>query len=169
VGTLLLVRLAYDVDSASASVGDRIQGFLDHDLAANGRLVAPRGNRVDGVVTAVERGDKMKKAPSISVTLTDLQVGGHVVPIKTGPVTVQGQSGQGGRKLFGGAALGAAIGAIADGGSGAAIGAGIGVGVGGMAAAAGSTQAAVVTAQSTQAFTLAAPLKVDVMTSVAVR
>jgi len=168
-GTLVLVRLASDVSSATASVGDRFQGFLDHDLAAGGRLVAPKGNRVYGVVTAVDRGDKMKGTPSISVTLTDVQVGDHVVALKTNAVTAQGESGHGGRKLFGGAALGAAIGAIADGGSGAAIGAGVGAGVGGVAAAAGSTQAAVLSAQSMQSFTVSVPLKVDVMTNVAVR
>jgi hypothetical protein len=168
-GTVILVRLASDLSSATANVGDRFQGFLDHDLAANGKLIAPKGNRVYGVVTAVDRGDKMKKAPSISVTLTDLQVGAHVVAVKTNAVSAEGQSGHGGKKLFGGAALGAAIGAIADGGSGAAIGAGVGAGVGGAAAAAGSAEAAVLSAQSMQSFTVAVPLKVDVMTNVAVR
>jgi hypothetical protein len=168
-GTLLLVRLASDLDSAVAGVGDRFQAFLDHDLAASGRLIAPRGSRVYGIVTAVDRGDKMKETPSISVTLTDLEVDGHAVALKTNAVSAEGQSGQGGRKIVGGAAVGAAIGAIAGGGEGAAIGAGVGGGVGGVAAAAGSAQGAVLSAQSLQAFTVAVPLKVDVMTSVAVR
>ena len=70
---------------------------------------------------------------------------------------------------MGGAALGAGIGAIADGGEGAAVGAAIGAGVGAVGAAAGSEKAAVIHAQSPQAFTLAMPLQVEVMTSVAVR
>jgi hypothetical protein len=41
--------------------------------------------------------------------------------------------------------------------------------VGMVAAAAGSPDAAVLAAQTTQAFTVAAPFQVDVMTSVAVR
>ena len=42
-GTVLVVRLATDVSSATAQVGNRFQGFLDQDLAANGRMIAPHG------------------------------------------------------------------------------------------------------------------------------
>jgi hypothetical protein len=112
-GTLLLVRLATDLSSASAQVGYRFQGFLDQDLAADGRLIAPRGNRVYGVVITVE-------PASLGATLTDLQVGSQVVALKTQPFTVKGKP-------------------------------------------------AVVKAQSPQAFTLAVPVDVDIMTSVAVR
>jgi hypothetical protein len=108
-GTLVLVRLAVAVNPATAHVGDRFQGFLDQDLAAEGRLVAPRGSRVYGVVNAV--------GASLSVTLTDIEVGDHVVSLKTQPVI-------GKRALA---------------------------------------------AQSLQPFTVAVPLKVDVMTNVAVR
>jgi hypothetical protein len=108
-GTLLLVRLATAVSPATAHVGDRFQGFLDQDLAADGRLVAPRGSRVYGIVGAA--------GASLSVTLTDIQVGDHVVPLQTQPVS--------GKQTL--------------------------------------------AAQSMQAFTVAVPLQVDVMTSVAVR
>lgn len=168
-GTVLVVRLAADLSSASARAGDRFQGFLDQDLAANGRLVAAHGARVYGIVSAAEKGDKTRGEPSISVTLTDVQVGDQVVSVKTQPLRATGAAGKGGRKFLGGAALGAGIGAIADGGEGAAYGAAIGAGVGALGAAAGSEKAAVIQAQSPQAFTLAAPLKVEVMTSVAVR
>jgi hypothetical protein len=103
------------------------------------------------------------------VTLTDLQVGGQVVSVKTQPISVKGEAGKGGRKIVGGAALGAGIGAIADGGEGAAVGAAIGADVGTLGAAAGSEKGAVIHAQSAQAFTLSVPLQVNVMTSVAVR
>jgi uncharacterized protein DUF6515 len=114
VGTQLVVRLAADVNSASASVGDRFQGFLDLDVAADGRLVAPRGGAVYGVVTVVERNK------ALGVALTDMKVGDRVLPIKTQPITVHGKN-------------------------------------------------AVIRAQSPQAFTLAVPLQVDIMTNVAVR
>jgi len=112
-GSVVVVRLASEVSSASAHVGDRVQGFLDQDLAANGRLVAPRGGKVYGVVSAVD--------------------------------------------------------AVAGGGEGAAIGAAVGAGAGGVATAASSVKPAVIAAQSPQAFTLAAPLQVEIMTNVAVR
>lgn len=168
-GTLLLVRLSADVSSATAHVEDRVQGFLDQDLAADGRLVASRGTKVYGIVSAVDDGGKMKGQATISVTLTDMQVGARVLSIKTKPVTAIGGKGTGTKKVVGGAAIGAAIGAIAGGGEGAAIGAAVGAGAGGVATAASSVKAAVIAAQSPQAFTLAVPLQIDIMTNVAVR
>jgi hypothetical protein len=168
-GTLLIVRVAKDLSSETAKTGDRFQGFLDQDLSHNGRLVAAAGAKVYGLVSAAESASKMKGTASLSVTLTDMQVGGQVLSIKTQPVTVKGGTGSGAKKLAGGALLGTAIGAIAGGGEGAAWGAAIGAGVGGAAAAAGDVKAAVIAAQSPQAFTLAAPVQVQIMTNVAVR
>jgi len=168
-GTQLVVRLANDVSSATASVGDRFQGFLALDLAADGRLVAPRGGAVYGVVTAVERGSKSGKDPSLSVTLTDMKVGDRIVSIKTQPMSLKGEASKGGRRVIGGALLGAAIGGIAGGGEGAAIGAAVGTGAGAVAASAGSVKGATIPAQTPEAFTLAVPLQVDIMTNVAVR
>jgi len=168
-GTLLLVRLQTDVSSETAKQGDRFQCFLDQDVAANGRLIVAQGSRVYGVVTAVDDGSKMKGKASLSVELTDVQVGDHVVSVKTEPLRVEGKASTGGKKLAGGAALGAAIGAIAGGGEGAAIGAAVGAGAGGAAAAAGSTDPAVIPAQKLESFTVAVPFQVQVMTNVAVR
>ena len=168
-GTLLVVRLSADVSSATAHVEDRVQGFLDQDLAADGRLVAPRGTKVYGIVSAVDDGSKMKGQATISVTLTDMQVGDRVLSVKTKPVSAAGGKGTGTKKVVGGAAVGAAIGAIAGGGEGAAIGAAVGAGAGGVATAASSVTPAVIGAQSPQAFTLAVPLQVEIMTNVAVR
>jgi hypothetical protein len=168
-GSLVVVRLASDVSSQTAHVGDRVKGFLDQDLAADGRMVAPRGAAVYGVVSAVDTGSKMKGQPKLSVTLTDMQVGGTVRSVKTQPVSATGGTGTGTKKVVGGAALGATIGAIAGGGEGAAIGAAVGAGAGGVATAASSVKPAVIAAQMPQAFTLAAPLEVEIMTNVAVR
>jgi hypothetical protein len=168
-GTLLIVRLAADLSSETAHAGDRFQGYLDQDLAADGRLVAPSGTRVYGIVTAADAASKMKGTAALSVTLTDMQVGSQVVSIKTQPLSVKGGTGSGAKKMVGGGLLGAAIGAIAGGGQGAAIGAAVGAGAGGVAAAAGDVKAAVIPAQSPQSFTLAVPLQVEIMTNVAVR
>ncbi len=168
-GTFVLVRLQADLSSATAKQGDRFQAFLDQDIAANGRLIVGKGAKAYGVVTAVDDGSKMKGKASIQVELTDLQVGDQVVSIKTQPLQAQGEASSGGKKLAGGALLGAAIGAIADGGQGAAIGAGVGAGAGGVAAAAGKVDPAVISAQKLNAFTVAVPFQVHVMTNVAVR
>ena len=168
-GTLLVVRLASDLSSETAKAGDRFQGFLDQDLSSDGRLVAPAGAKVYGIVSAADSASKMKGTASLSVTLTDMQVGGQVLSIKTQPLSVTGGKGTGTKKLVGGALLGTAIGAIAGGGKGAAIGAAAGAGAGGIAAAAGDVKAAVIPAQTPQAFTLAVPLEVQIVTNVAVR
>jgi hypothetical protein len=167
-GTLVVVRLAAEVSSATARVGDRVQGFLHQDLAADGRLIAPRGAKVYGVVSAVDSGSKMKGQSSVAVTLTDMQVGDRILSIKTKSVSAAGGQGTGTKKVVGGAAIGATIGAIAGGGEGAAIGAAVGAGTGGIATAASSVKPAVIAAQSPQAFTLAVPLSVEIMTNVAV-
>jgi hypothetical protein len=168
-GTVLVVRLATEVSSASAHVGDRVQGFLDQDFAAGGRLVAPKGAKVYAVVSEVDAAGKMKGQAALGVRLTDMQVGDKVLSVTTRPVSVQGGKGTGAKKLIGGAALGAAIGAIAGGGEGAAIGAAVGGGAGGVAAAASNVKPAVIPAQTPQTFTLAVPLQVEIMTNVAVR
>ena len=128
-GTVVVVRLATEVSSATAQVGNRFHGFLDQDLAANGRMMAPHGTKVYGVVSAVDAGSKMKGQPTLSVTLTDMEAGGRVRPIKTQPVSVSGGTASGAKKMVGGAAVGATIGAIAGGGEGAAIGAAVGAGL----------------------------------------
>jgi hypothetical protein len=119
-------------------------------------------------VSAVDNGSKMKGQATISVTLTDMQVGDKVLSVKTKAVSAAGGKGTGTKKVVGGAAVGAAIGAIAGGGEGAAIGAAVGAGAGGVATAASSVKPAVIAAQSPQAFTLAVPLTVEIMTNVAV-
>ena len=168
-GTLILVRLQTDVSSATAKQGDRFQAFLDQDIAANGRMIVGKGARVYGLVTEVDNGSKMKGKALLSVELTDIQIGGQVVSVKTQPLQAQGEASSGGKKLAGGVGLGAAIGAIAGGGEGAAIGAAVGAGAGGAAAAAGKVDAAVIPAQKLEAFTVAVPFQVHVMTNVAVR
>jgi hypothetical protein len=168
-GTLILVRLQKDVSSATVKQGDRFQAFLDQDIAANGRMIVAKGAVVYGVVTEVDQGSKMKGKALLSVELTDMKVGDQVVSIKTQPIQVQGQASSGGKKLAGGALLGTAIGAIAGGGEGAAWGAAIGAGAGGAAAAAGDVDAAVIPAQKLEAFTVAVPFQVHLMTNVSVR
>jgi hypothetical protein len=84
-GSLIVARLATDVNAATASVGDRFNGFLDLDLATNGRLVTTRGSRVYGMVTAVDRNRR-----SVSVALNDISVGGRVLQITTLPFNAPG-------------------------------------------------------------------------------
>ncbi len=133
-GTPLTVRLTAEISSGTHKAGDRFQGNLDHDLVAGGQLVATRGARAYGRVAQAQAGTGMGGAPVLALELTDLEVGGRVVPVATGRVQAQGEAKKPGKKILGGAALGAGIGAAIDGGEGAAWGAGIGA-VAGTAAA----------------------------------
>jgi hypothetical protein len=100
--------------------------------------------------------------------LTDMKIGDRILTVKTSAVSATGGKGSGTKEVVGGAAIGAAIGAIAGGGEGATIGAAVGAGAGGVATAASSVPPAVIAAQAPQAFTLAAPLTVEIKTNVAV-
>ena len=86
-----------------------------------------------------------------------------VVSLATAPTSFSGEAKKAGKKVVGGAALGAGIGGIIDGGSGAAIGAGIGA-VTGIAAAASSPGNQVAVAAGTALeFRLARPLVVQIV------
>ncbi len=82
-----------------------------------------------------------------------MQVGDKVLSVRTKAVSAAGGKGTGTKQVVGGAAIGAAVGA----------------GAGGVATAASSVKPAVIAAQSPQAFTLAVPLQVEIMTNVAIR
>jgi hypothetical protein len=163
-GRPLTVRVATEVSSATAQAGQRFQGNLDTDLVADdGRVVATRGSRVYGRVVAAKAGTGTGGAPQLSLELTDVEVGGRVVSISTAPVSYTAEAKKAGKKVLGGAALGAGIGGMIDGGEGAAWGAGIGA-VAGVAAAKSSPGNQVAVAAGTAVeFRLAVPLSVSIV------
>jgi hypothetical protein len=120
-GTTLLVRM---VDGASSkdSKGKRFTTTLESDLIVNGQMVAKAGTKVYGRVENAQNAGRYAGKSMLDLRLTDLTVGGALVPIVTGPYAQGGAGSMG--KTARGAAAGAAIGAIAgDAGKGAAIGA----------------------------------------------
>ena len=159
-GTVIPVRVAATLTSASAQPGDRFKAYLAEDLLVSNRIVAVRGATAYGRVISADAASQMSGKPSIVVELTDLQAGSQVVAIQTQPVSAEGEQAKGARRLLGGAGLGAAIGAIAGGGEGAAIGAAIGAGAGGVAAAASSTPEAEFSSESLLQFVVAVPVQV---------
>jgi hypothetical protein len=161
--TPLTVRVATEINSSKAQAGQRFQGNLDADLYANGRLLAARGTKVYGRVVKAEAGTGLGGKPSLTLELTDIEINTKVVALKTEPVSFSGEAKKAGKKIIGGAALGAGIGGMIDGGSGAAWGAGIGA-VTGVAAAASSPGNQVAVSPGTALeFRLSLPLTVDVV------
>lgn len=161
--TPVTVRVSTEINSGKAQAGFRFQGNLDNDLMVNGRIVAVRGTRAYGRVSEAKSGTGTGGDPLLVLELTDLEIDGRIVPIKTEGVRFTAEGKKAGKKVLGGAALGAGIGGMIDGGSGAAIGAGIGA-VAGVAAASSApgNQVAVATGTALE-FRLAQPIEVKVV------
>jgi hypothetical protein len=104
-------------------------GTLDKELVVDGFVIAERGARVEGRVTASDRGGRVRGVSSIQVEIVRLFLSdGQVVGVQSDGFTRQAEPTHydDAAKIGGGAALGAIIGAVAGGGKGAAIGAGVG-------------------------------------------
>lgn len=120
-GTTLLVRMVEGASSSDAK-GKRFTTTLETDLVAGGAIVAKAGTKVYGRVESAQGAGRFAGQSSLDLRLSELTVGGSLVPIITGPYAQAGAKSVG--KTAKGAAGGAAIGAIAgDAGKGAAIGA----------------------------------------------
>lgn len=120
-GTVLLVRML-DGASGRDPVGKRFATTLETDLVSDGTIVAKAGTRVYGRVAVAHQAGRYAGRSALDLRLSELTVGGVLLPIQTGPYVETGKGSLG--KTAKGAAAGAAIGAIAgDAGKGAAIGA----------------------------------------------
>jgi hypothetical protein len=162
-GTPLTVRVSTEINSGKAQAGQRFQGNLENDLVSGGRVVATRGTRAYGRVVEAKSGSGMGGQPSLSLELTDVEVGGRVVPLTTEPTQFSGEPKKPGKKILGGAALGAGIGGIIDGGEGAGKGAAIGAVAGLAGAAASPGNQLAVSAGTALEFRLSRPLSVQIV------
>jgi hypothetical protein len=127
-GMLIPVRLLDSLSSERNQPGDAFAATLDHDLVANGFVIAERGARVEGRVTAAGRG-----ARSLSLELTSVHtLDNQDIAIQTERFDKQSEPDRNdaAAKIGAGAMIGAVVGGIAGGGKGAAIGAGAGGSIG---------------------------------------
>jgi hypothetical protein len=132
-GMLIPVRLVDGLSSERNAPGDTFVATLDHELVADGFVIAERGARAEGRVVASSRGTKTQGGAALSLELTWISTSdGQRVAIRTNSFDkrMAPDHRQDAEKIAGGAILGAAIGAIAGGGKGAAVGAGVGGGAG---------------------------------------
>jgi hypothetical protein len=131
-GTRILIRMIDSIDSSKQKAGYRFTASLETNLQVGNQVVAPRGATVYGRLTSAESAGRMSGSSELSLELTDIVIKGTTYPLLTSTYEVKGQ-GEGkktGRKVLGGAGLGALIGGIAGGGKGAGIGALAGAGAG---------------------------------------
>lgn len=163
VGMALPVRTTSTISSKTHAAGTLFTATLDGPLMKGDRVLAPAGSRVEGMVSSVDPGGKVKGRATLAVRLTSLSLAnGQTVDLRTRSYGVQarGTKKKDALKVGIGAGVGAAIGAIAGGGKGAAIGAGAGGGAGTGVVLATRGEPAVIPAESRIRFVLSAPVTI---------
>lgn len=157
-GTPIVVRTTTTLSTKTAANGAPFAASLEKDLVVDGRVVAPKGADVSGVVVSSDPGGKVKGVASIAVTLTSISTPAGPIKVDTNNRGAQAKSSVKKDVIKGGimTGVGAAIGAIAGGGKGAAIGAGAGAAAGTGTAMMTKGDPAVIPAESVLTFRLSA-------------
>jgi hypothetical protein len=124
-GLAFRVRTIDGIDVDATQAGAKFRGSLDDPIMLGGDVVVPRGADVLLVAAKVQQGGRMKGSDLVELKVNSIAVHGRSYPVVTNPVEAKsgGEGKKTGRKVLGGAGLGAIVGGIAAGGSGAAIGA----------------------------------------------
>jgi hypothetical protein len=162
-GSTLRVRTNVALSTKANESGDAFTATLVEPLVADGKVIAPRGATVRGVVANSDPGGRIKGVARLAVRLTEIDVPSEgPVTIATNVLSYQARTTKkrDAAKIGIGSGIGAAIGAIAGGGKGAAIGAGAGAGAGTGVVLATRGAPAVLPAESLLAFRLAQPVTV---------
>jgi hypothetical protein len=136
-GTQLEVELLNNVSSGTSQAGDPVSGRLISAVYADGKLVAPAGAEVEGVITAAVPLKKFGGQPSVSIMFESLTVddGSRVPVLASHTAAGKKQAGRDTAKIGGSAAVGAVIGHQVDDDNGTEIGALLGGAIGTAAAA----------------------------------
>jgi hypothetical protein len=161
-GTPVTIRTTNELSTKTVTTGERFNASLENPLRAGGKVIAPKGAEVEGVVSNSDSGGRVKGVASLSLRVDRISIQGKSVPVTTSAFVQKATTSKkkDALKVGIGAGIGAAIGAIAGGGKGAAIGAGAG-GAGGTAVVLVTKgNAAVVPAETVLAVTLTAPVTV---------
>ncbi len=127
-GMLIPVRLLDSLSPERNRAGDPFAATLDRELVASGFVIAERGARVEGRVTAVDPAAHTMSLELVYVHTSDNQ--NVFIQTERFDKRSEPDHSNAAAKIGAGAAIGAAVGAIAGGGKGAAIGAGAGGAVG---------------------------------------
>ena len=127
-GALVRIRIDQTLDSAQTKTGDRFDGVVVNDVAAEGAIAIPRGAVVHGTVVDARKSGSVSGRGELSLELTSVSLGGQDYLIASDVWTHNGadKAVQSVNSTLVGGVLGALVGAAAGGGQGAAIGAGVG-------------------------------------------
>ena len=79
-GTILVVQ-TLDAVSSTDAPGTRFAAQLANNVAVNGKVILPAGTKLSGKIETSRR--MVSSSQRLTVNLTDVQVGGRAVSIKT--------------------------------------------------------------------------------------
>lgn len=157
------IRIDQSISSETARVEDRVTAKIARDVTVDGRTALPAGTRLEGVVTVVERGGKLRERARLGIKFTTLILAdGLRVPIQTETLFREGTSptGEAGSKIGASAVAGAIVGGLLGGKRGAVVGSTVG--------AAGGTAAVMAGGRNEAAFASGSPLTVRLLAPVTV-
>lgn len=163
--SVLGLQVERAISSEGAQVEDRVEARVTRDVRVDGRVAIPAGAVVQGSVTDVVRGGKIRERARLGIRFhTILLADGTRLNIRTDTITRQGQApaAESSAKIGGAAAGGAILGAILGGGRGAAIGGAIGAAGGTAATMAGGRNPAVLSAGTTLSVRIQQPVTVTI-------
>ena len=159
------LQLATTISSERARVEDTVEAHVVRDVRVGDRVAIPAGSRVNGEVTLVERGGRVKERARLGVRFTSVALpDGTRLAIQTEPIYREGdsQAASSSTKIGGGAIGGAIIGGILGGAKGAAIGGSVGAGAGTAAVMAGGRNQATLPSGSPVTVRVEAPIVITV-------
>ncbi len=125
-GTRILVETLDHLDSSRQRAGHRFRAKLAGDMVADGKVVAPGGSILYGILAEAKKSRRAVGKAELVLTFTDITINGQLVPIQTS--AIQAVTDATTKKSASQVARGAAIGGLADGSSGAKTGAKVGAG-----------------------------------------
>jgi hypothetical protein len=81
-GTTLVVRTVHTISTVDAP-GKAVAMQLDRDVVVNGKVALPAGTKISGRIEISKRSRTLTRSQSLTVNITDAQVHGRTVAIKT--------------------------------------------------------------------------------------
>jgi hypothetical protein len=161
--TLIPVILNQSVSSEKATLGQKVDGQVASDVTVNGKVVIPKGAKVNLSVADVHDAGRLKGTPKLWLKIDSIEVRGRTYTASTYQAGKTGASRSKRTAIGagGGAVAGAVIGGIVGGGKGAAIGAAAGAGAGTAGAAATGTDKVEFPAETKLSFKLKSALTIS--------
>lgn len=163
--SVLGLQIDTAVTSEKAKLEDKINARVTRDVTVGSEVAIPAGSRVEGSVTLVEKGGKVKDRARLGIRFHTLVLAdGTRMPLSTETLFRDGAppAKESTAKIGGAAVGGAILGAILGGGKGATIGGAVGAAGGTAAVMAGDRNAATLPAGSTVTVRILSPVTVTI-------